>query len=81
MSQADTGSSEMGIGIKKFRTVLTAFDQAGLVVIDKADHERLLNAVDRQQDEIDALELRIKRLLDEPRHQATGCRFKCKPCH
>ncbi len=56
--------SIMGINLKRVRSALAAFDQAGLVVIDKEDYEELVKVVDRQSEEIDALELRIKRLAE-----------------
>lgn len=74
-------SAVMGVDLKRVRVALTAFEQVGLVVIDKSDSGKLVKTVDRQSEEINALELRVKRLIDELRHLDTGCRFKCKPCH
>jgi hypothetical protein len=54
----------MGVNPKRIRTAMAAFDQAGLVVIDREDYEKLVKAVDRQSEEIEALELRIKRLTE-----------------
>lgn len=54
----------MGVNPKRLRTALAAFDKAGLVVIDREDYEKLVKVVDRQSEEIDALELRIKRLSE-----------------
>ena len=80
--KAKSREAVMGINVKRVRVVLTAFEQAGLVVIDKGDYEKLVKIVDQQSEEIAALELRVKRLIDEPRRRLdTGCRFKCKPCH
>ena len=54
----------MGVNPKRVRTAMAAFDRAGLVVIDREDHEKLVKTVDRQSEEIEALELRIKRLTE-----------------
>lgn len=71
----------MGVNLKRVRTVLTAFEQAGLVMVDKVDYEKLVKAVDRQSDEIEALELRIKRLLKEsPAHSNKTFNYKAKAC-
>ncbi|MBJ6800210.1 hypothetical protein [Geomonas propionica] len=48
----------------KIARVLHCFEQAGLVVMDKESYDRLVNAVDSQAEEIEALDKRIKRLLE-----------------
>lgn len=48
----------------KLARVLACFEQAGLIVIEKEAYDSLVEAIDRQAEEIEALELRIKRLLD-----------------
>jgi len=54
----------MGVNPKRIRDALSAFDRAGLVVVDKDDYEKLVKAVDLQSEEIEALEQRIKRLTE-----------------
>lgn len=54
----------MGVNPKRVRTAMAAFDRAGLVVIDREDYEKLVKAVYRQSEEIEALKLRIKRLTE-----------------
>lgn len=48
----------------KIARVLEGFDQAGLVVMEKESYERLIKTIDSQAEEIDALDKRIKRLLE-----------------
>jgi hypothetical protein len=48
----------------KLAKLLTCFEQADLIVMEKAAYEYLMQTIEKQAEEIDALELRIKRLLD-----------------
>ena len=48
----------------KIVRVLDCFEQAGLVVMEKESYDRLMQTIDRQAEEIDALDKRIKRLLE-----------------
>jgi hypothetical protein len=48
----------------KLIRVLGCFEQAGLIVLEKDSYDRLLETIERQAQEIDALDLRVKRLLE-----------------
>ncbi|EKD36402.1 MAG: hypothetical protein ACD_75C01523G0004 [uncultured bacterium] len=48
----------------KLSKVLTCFNQAGLVLLEKKSHDRLVDTIERQAEEIDALDKRVKRLLE-----------------
>jgi hypothetical protein len=65
----------MGTTLKlELSALIPSFEHAGLVVLDKENHAVLLETIDRQADEIYALEVRIKRLLDDSRHHESTAR-------
>jgi hypothetical protein len=55
------GDRAKGVKLSK---VLSCFEHAGLVILEKDSYDRLMQTIDQQEEEIEALDLRIKRLLE-----------------
>jgi len=49
---------------KEIARVLGCFEQAGLLVMKQESYDSLIDTIERQAEEIDALDKRIKRLLE-----------------
>jgi len=48
----------------KIARVMSCFEQAGLVIMEKESYDGLIKTIERQTEEIDVLDKRIKRLLE-----------------